>query len=37
MDSPDKALLCDGCDGCYHMYCLTPPLKRAPKGDVSFF
>eukprot|EP00904_Undaria_pinnatifida_P000721 jgi/Undpi1/1064/HiC_scaffold_10.g04527.m1 len=33
MDNPDKALLCDGCDGCYHMYCLNPPLKRAPKGD----
>ncbi|CAM9394668.1 unnamed protein product, partial [Ectocarpus sp. 13 AM-2016] len=33
LDNPEKALLCDGCDGCYHMYCLTPPLKRAPKGD----
>lgn len=37
MDNPKKALLCDGCDGCYHMYCLTPPLKRAPRGDVSTF
>lgn len=37
MDNPKKALLCDGCDGCYHMYCLNPPLKRAPRGDVSSY
>lgn len=37
MDNPKKALLCDGCDGCYHMYCLIPPLKRAPRGDVSSY
>ena len=26
-------LLCDLCDRGYHMECLTPPLKKAPKGD----
>ena len=26
-------LLCDGCDGAYHLYCLTPPLDGVPEGD----
>ena len=29
----DKTLLCDGCDGAYHLYCLDPPLKKLPAGD----
>jgi histone demethylase JARID1 len=37
-DNEDKLLLCqnDQCgtpDGCYHTYCLNPPLKTVPKGD----
>jgi len=26
-------LLCEGCDGEYHTYCLVPKLKAIPKGD----
>lgn len=29
---PGKLLNCDGCDQSYHTYCLTPPLKKQPKG-----
>lgn len=29
----DPMLLCDGCDGGYHIHCLTPPLDRVPEGD----
>ncbi len=29
----DKMLLCDGCDGGYHMYCLPTPLTAVPEGD----
>lgn len=26
-------MLCDGCDeGCYHTYCLDPPLSSVPEG-----
>lgn len=28
----EKTLICDGCDGEFHMYCLHPPLKRIPRG-----
>jgi hypothetical protein len=28
----EKILLCDGCDEGYHMYCLSPPVKKIPKG-----
>lgn len=31
-DAPTM-LLCDECDKGYHMYCLSPPLKKIPKGD----
>ena len=31
-DNEDQTLLCDSCDAEYHMYCLTPPLQRIPKG-----
>ncbi|CAM9422466.1 unnamed protein product [Chrysoparadoxa australica] len=30
---PDSVLLCDGCDGEYHMYCLRPPLASVPRGE----
>jgi hypothetical protein len=26
-------LLCDGCDKGFHIYCLSPPLKRVPRGN----
>ena len=26
-------LLCDGCDGSYHTFCLTPSLDSIPDGD----
>ena len=27
------ALLCDGCDGAFHMSCLRPKLRKVPSGD----
>ncbi|KAG1445710.1 hypothetical protein G6F56_009820 [Rhizopus delemar] len=34
-DIKDEAnmMLCDGCCGAYHIYCLSPPLKNVPKTD----
>ena len=32
-DDPEKFLLCDECDGDYHMTCLTKPLDRIPESD----
>lgn len=32
-DCSNKMLLCDGCDGGYHLFCLEPPLKAVPEGD----
>ena len=29
----DNMVLCDICDGGYHIYCLNPPLKEIPEGD----
>lgn len=29
----DQILFCDDCDRGYHMYCVTPKLKKKPKGD----
>ena len=26
-------LLCDGCDGAYHTFCVTPSLREIPDGD----
>lgn len=26
-------LLCDGCDGGHHLFCLDPPLREVPEGD----
>lgn len=31
-DAPTM-LLCDDCDKGYHLACLSPPLKKVPKGD----
>ena len=28
-------VLCDGCDGAYHLTCLTPPLAAVPNGSWS--
>lgn len=32
-DREDCMLLCDGCDGGYHMFCLVPPLENIPSGS----
>ena len=32
-DNYPEILLCDGCDGEYHMYCLQPPLETVPEND----
>lgn len=32
-DREDCMLLCDGCDGGYHMFCLIPPLENIPSGS----
>lgn len=29
----EKMLLCDKCDGGFHMYCLTPKLRSIPEGE----
>ncbi|KAJ1632671.1 hypothetical protein T492DRAFT_986739, partial [Pavlovales sp. CCMP2436] len=32
-DLPDEIILCDGgCDGGYHLLCLSPPLAEVPEG-----
>lgn len=33
LHKPAKGLLCDYCDGEYHMFCLSPPLRAVPQGD----
>ena len=32
-DDPKSILLCDACDGGYHLYCLRPKLAAVPKGE----
>ncbi|OQR95317.1 histone demethylase [Achlya hypogyna] len=32
-DCRDKMLLCDGCNGGYHTFCLATPLAAVPDGD----
>ena len=29
----DRAILCEGCDGAFHTFCLDPPLEAIPDGD----
>jgi hypothetical protein len=31
--NPDKLLVCDDCNGEYHIYCLQPKLDAVPDGD----
>lgn len=28
----DSLLLCDSCDAAFHVFCLTPPLRKIPRG-----
>lgn len=32
-DRDRDGLLCDDCDACYHLGCLSPPLAAVPEGD----
>ncbi len=32
-DQQDLILLCDGCDGEYHTFCVQPPLRRIPDDE----
>ncbi|XP_059059747.1 E3 ubiquitin-protein ligase UHRF1-like [Achroia grisella] len=32
-DFPDKIVMCDECNGGYHMICLTPPMTELPEED----
>ena len=32
-EDDEHMLVCDGCDGLYHMQCLDPPLTTLPEGD----
>ena len=33
-ENDDQLLFCDDCDRGYHMYCLKPPLKEPPEGQL---
>jgi hypothetical protein len=30
---PNRILMCDACDACWHCRCLQPPLPRPPRGN----
>lgn len=32
-NDPDKTIVCDECQWCFHIYCLKPPLKTIPEED----
>ena len=32
IDDADQMLLCDNCNGGYHLFCLTPELTQVPAG-----
>ncbi|UMM22212.1 hypothetical protein L5515_003543 [Caenorhabditis briggsae] len=34
-ENDDKLLFCDDCDRGYHLYCLNPPLEKAPDDEYS--
>uniref|UniRef100_A0A1I7XVP1 WD_REPEATS_REGION domain-containing protein n=1 Tax=Heterorhabditis bacteriophora TaxID=37862 RepID=A0A1I7XVP1_HETBA len=34
-ENDDQLLFCDDCDRGYHLYCLRPPLKKAPDNEYS--
>ena len=34
-DDADRSLLCDGCDKCYHIYCLPRPLLEVPSPSPN--
>ena len=36
-ENDDQLLFCDDCDRGYHMYCLRPPLKNQPEGDLFWW
>ena len=29
----ELSVLCNGCNHCYHIYCMKPPLAGLPKGE----
>lgn len=31
----DQLLFCDDCDRGYHMYCVSPPIKEPPEGNID--
>lgn len=35
LNNERETILCDGCGGAYHMYCLNPVLMEVPEEDVS--
>uniref|UniRef100_A0A8C4NFK1 E3 ubiquitin-protein ligase UHRF n=1 Tax=Eptatretus burgeri TaxID=7764 RepID=A0A8C4NFK1_EPTBU len=34
---PDKQLMCDECNGAFHMYCLTPPMRCMPDSNEDWY
>ncbi|CAN0409583.1 unnamed protein product, partial [Ectocarpus sp. 13 AM-2016] len=32
-DKQDLILLCDGCEGEYHTFCVDPPLRKIPDDE----
>ena len=33
----DVTLMCDECNACYHMYCLTPEVTKLPSDGTDWF
>ena len=36
VDNEEQMLLCDGCNGGFHLYCLDPPMTELPKQRAWF-